>query len=153
MDRAAYNFGVQMALAEYGLAKEAGPSWEGAKLLGQRAGSHLKDFFTGTKVRAALAKLPEAAKAGTTVPGSIDRSIVESALGNIRNVSTGAAKKEKLFETIRELESATAKTTYDTAKKELLKSLIPYAAVGGGTALGVGGYATAKKVYPKAFGD
>ncbi|OIO54724.1 MAG: hypothetical protein AUJ79_08760 [Propionibacterium sp. CG1_02_60_36] len=153
MGRAAYNFGVQIALAEYGLVKEAGPSWEGAKLLGQRAGVHLKDFFTGGKVRAALAKLPGAAKAGTTAAGPVDRNLVEAALGHVRGVASGAAKKEKLFEAIKQLEPALQKSPYDAAKKELLKSLIPYATVGGLGALGGGGYLTAKKVYPKAFGD
>lgn len=153
MAHEAYNFGVQMALAEVGLVKEAGPAWEGAKHLGQRAGSHLKDFFTGAKVRTALAKLPEAAKAGTTSAGPIDRSLVESALSHVRGVAEGTAKKEKLFEAIKMLEPELQKTPYEATKRELLKSLAPYATVGGLGALGGGSYLTAKKLYPKAFGD
>jgi hypothetical protein len=71
----------------------------------------------------------------------------------VRGVAEGTAKKEKLFEAIKMLEPALQKTPYEATKRELLKSLAPYATVGGLGALGGGGYLTAKKLYPKAFGD
>jgi hypothetical protein len=156
MDRAAYNFGVQIALAEYGLVKEAGPSWEGAKLLGQRAGGHLKDFFTGRNVRAALAKLPEASK--VVAPEHIPASIGSAAASKIQNVLKPGVQAKDLVPVMDEIQKMLGTAAgpgggYAQAKKELLKSLIPYATVGGLGALGGGGYLTAKKVYPKAFGD
>lgn len=54
MDRPAYNLGVEPALRDAGLVKEAGPMWRAIKRVGRDAWHSIKDYASLKNVRDAL---------------------------------------------------------------------------------------------------
>jgi hypothetical protein len=150
----AYELGTLLALQEEGLLKTSAPTaLEGAKIVGQSALGKLKDFLTAKRVREAL----KGVSAAKGQPGPVwDPKLVQRARTMAaEEVGLGSSQRDlvnAVTEIRKTLDRATQASPEALAKRELLKSLAPYAATAGGAGLIGAGALTAPKIFPK-LGD
>lgn len=142
MDKTAYNLGVELALRDAGLVKEAGPMWEGVKRVARGAWHNVKDYASLKNVRDALRAYGTASSTAL----HLDPTKAVTALNALGTPSAGRALRNLL-------QTATGETAKQVALRNVGKSLVPYAVPLGLGAAGLGGYYGAKKLFPKAFGD
>ena len=136
-----YNIGVQLALADAGLVKEAGPATAGLKRVGMEALEGIKNYFTAAKLRKALA-----AYSTTPVnPGhAIDPTKIHTALGHL-----AIGQKPEVELARQALEEAMQASPHTLARREVFKATLPYAVPLGAAGAGYAVHKGIKSLYPK----
>lgn len=141
MNSAVYNIGVQLALADAGLIKEA--TWgAGLKRLSAEALGGIKNFVTGKRLRDALTTYKTVGKS----PATIDPTKIQEAIAHL------ALDKPAVNRAREALEAGMTAAPDALARREIYKAIRPYAVLLGGAGASYGGYKGVKALYPK-LGD
>ena len=147
MANEAYNLGVQLAIADSGIIKKAGPVFEGVKRLGTDALHATGEYLTAKKLRDIL-------KRYSTASATSSRGFNPHPVSEAYDLLNQAGHKPDIDEIKRLLaQGLSPPAEKELVKKELRNEALKYLAPAGVLGAGAGGYAGLKHLYPKALGD
>lgn len=146
MLKQAYEYGVLLALEESGFVKESGAAHEGAKALAGQAWGGIKRYFTGAGVREALA---DVAKAQTGAGSGLTayKPVVDSLKKLIGNTKGDKHLQSAVRSAIQSLEHSVASDSMQTARKKVMKALMPYVV----PAAGIGAVAATPPIFDSLY--